>query len=92
MAVQEGAPAEATPLQISETATIPNVGRFVAYSNGHLHVVFSDRTMLNVRYPKIEQHSLTQKGVLERALVFNVILPNGQTMQVSGQSMYGLER
>lgn len=92
MDVQQDVAAEKAPPQILETATIPNVGRFVAYSNGHLHVAFADRTMLNVRYPKTGPQALAQIGILERGLVFNMILPNGQAVQVNGQTMCGLER
>ena len=32
-----------------DAADVPGTGRFKAYSNGHISVVFSDRTILDVR-------------------------------------------
>lgn len=37
------------PALVVETAHVPGTGRFKAYSNGHISVVFSDRTILNLR-------------------------------------------
>jgi hypothetical protein len=89
---QENVLPQTSPLQITETANIPNVGRFVAYSNGHLHIAFADRTILNVRYPKSVHEPFHQNEILKSGLVFNMVLSNGHTLQVSGHDMHGLER
>ncbi|KAK3744765.1 hypothetical protein QZH41_013321 [Actinostola sp. cb2023] len=80
---QESVQTQSNPVQISETANVPNVGRFVAYSNGHLHIAFSDRTLLNVRHDPM---------VCREDLWFNFTLPNGQVLQGNSPNMQGLER
>lgn len=37
------------PVHLVDAADVPGTGRFKAYSNGHISVVFSDRTILDVR-------------------------------------------
>lgn len=49
---------------------MPDIGKFVAYSNGHLYVAFADRTLLNVKYTS---------GIDN--LWFNCTLPSGQVLQ-----------
>ncbi|XP_027048679.1 uncharacterized protein C5orf34 homolog [Pocillopora damicornis] len=37
------------PVHLVDAADVPGTGRFKAYSNGHISVVFNDRTILDVR-------------------------------------------
>lgn len=37
------------PVHVVDAADVPGTGRFKAYSNGHISVVFNDRTILDVR-------------------------------------------
>lgn len=56
---------------VVDTADVPGTGRFKAYSNGHVNVVFSDRTILNIR-----NSTDNKENALENCWC-QLILPNG---------------
>lgn len=41
---------EPLPLILLEESIVPSLGRFQAYSNGWIHVVFEDRTTLDMNW------------------------------------------
>lgn len=61
---------------IIDTADVPGMGRFKVYSNGHISVVFSDRTILDIR--KSTDHD--KEMSLENCWC-QLILPNGRVVQ-----------
>lgn len=60
---------------IIDTADVPGMGRFKAYSNGHISVVFSDRTILDIR------NSTDHKEKSPENRWCQLILPNGVVVQ-----------
>lgn len=56
---------------IIDTADVPGMARFKAYSNGHISVVFSDRTILDIR----------KSTDPEENCWCQLILPNGRVVQ-----------
>ena len=73
----------ATPLDerayeahIIDTAYIPGLGRFKAYSNGHISAVFSDRTILDMGNSTAHDKEIS----LENRWC-QLILPNGNVVQ-----------
>ncbi|XP_048588579.1 uncharacterized protein C5orf34-like isoform X3 [Nematostella vectensis] len=73
------------PPTLIETADI-GVGRFKAYSNGRFHIVFADRTVLDVTHPP---HAETCH---QEDLQFCFVLPDGSMVQCTGGAVEGLER
>ncbi|CAH3105473.1 unnamed protein product [Porites lobata] len=66
------------PANVMETAVVAGTGRFKAYSNGNINIVFSDRTILdlrNVTDNKENEH--------ENSSLCQLILSNGDVQQFS---------
>lgn len=63
------------PAQIVDAADVPGTGRFKAYSNGHINVVFSDRTILDIRNPSDHEQNDPQNCWCQ------LVLPNGNVQQ-----------
>jgi len=61
---------------IIDTADVPGMGRFKAYSNGHINAVFSDRTILDIRNSTDHDKEIS----LENCWC-QLILPNGRVVQ-----------
>ena len=61
-------------MQLIETADVPGTGRFRAYSNGHVNVVFADRTILDMR------NYFDSKG--DNTVRYQFILPNGEVLEL----------
>lgn len=59
------------PAHVVETADVPGTGRFKAYSNGNINVVFSDRTILDLRNKTDNQTYEQQHSSC------HLVLPNG---------------
>jgi len=60
-----------------ETADVPGTGRFKAYSNGHINVVFSDRTILDLRNATNNKENEHQNSSCQ------LILPDGEVHSFS---------
>ena len=61
---------------ITDTADVPGMGRFKAYSNGHISAVFIDRTILDIRNSTDHDKEIS----LENCWC-QLILPNGRVVQ-----------
>jgi len=64
-------------VHIIDTADIPGLGRFKAYSNGHISAVFSDRTILDMG--NSTAHDYKEISLENRWC--QLILPNGNVVQ-----------
>ncbi|KAJ7376986.1 hypothetical protein OS493_031258 [Desmophyllum pertusum] len=56
---------------VVDTADVPGTGRFKAYSNGHINVVFSNRTILDIRNLTDDKENAPQNCWCQ------LVLPNG---------------
>ena len=68
-----------------DTADVPGTGRFKAYSNGHVNVVFSDRTILDIRHSTVNKENTLENCWCQ------LILPNGavQHLRLADAKQYG---
>lgn len=67
------------PADVVETAYVPGTGQFKAYSNGNINVVFSDRTILDLR----NVTNTDNKENEHQNSLCQLILPNGTVQQFS---------
>ena len=67
-----------SPTHIIEEANVDNIGRFQAASNGRIHIVFADRTFLDMQAdlsPRLERMGISHNQVLYYAIIiYEVIL------------------
>lgn len=66
------------PANVVETAVVAGTGRFKAYSNGNINIVFSDRTILDLR-----NVTDNKENVHENSSLCQLILFNGDVQQFS---------
>ena len=84
--------------QLVETAEVPNVGKFRAYSNGSIHVVFADRTILIMNRPSVNEQNkreirLSAPELCEEEEFYQLTLPNGVCVPgVSACNPQGFQR
>lgn len=82
---QISSPSPSLPPHQLHTTHVPGLGRFMAYSSGHIRVVFTDRTSLDLLHPSTpsQEGMVTSGGLMLERGVCRVMLPNGRYQMVS---------